>query len=164
MSKARVLHRVFIHGDVRSSKNSRRVVKDGGGRVRSIDSAAAKAYTSYTSPEWLRHAAAFRAAASGLPRPLHVVFVFTRATHARFDSGNLAAMLLDCMTGQKLPPASKVAGRWIDDDTAAEVRDICAPGWCVDKHKPGVEILLLDKDPLPDGVEGLPPCYFNAHP
>lgn len=150
----KVLHHVFIAGDVPSSKNSKRLVNTKGkGKARIIQSEASMAYVNSTAEQWRTAAPAFREAAKGLPRPLAVLFIWVRRTKQGFDHTGPLEMALDCMTGHKFkkldiryPGYSADCAFLPDDDTD----DVCPGMWPIilyDKENPGTHILLLEDHP-----------------
>jgi hypothetical protein len=150
----RVVARFFVKGDVRSSKNSRRSVKDGGGTLRVIKGDAAKAYANSSVIEWMRHAKAFREACAGLAQPYSVAFQWHRKTEGSFDHTGPLEMALDCMTGKMFKDQERrnpgICGRasWIDDDDVSRIQPLPLSKVVHAKDAPGVEVILLSGDPL----------------
>ena len=154
MPDSTILLRIFIAGEVRSSKNSQRLVPGKKGKARMIQSEAAEAYVNFTAHQWKGNAKAFRAAAKDLPRPLTVGFLWVRGTKQTYDQTGPLEMVLDCMTGKKFKAIDKAmpgfakSASWIDDDTREEICPLLYKHHIHDPQNPGVHIFLYADHPI----------------
>lgn len=118
--------RLFIPGNVPSSKNSRQWT----GKF-SVESKTVKRYRKDTKLIYQSLSHQFRKATKDLPKPLIIGFEFVRGSRRRFDYINPLQTVQDFM----------VAYGWMEDDNS----DILLPRflpYSYDKEKPGVYITL----------------------
>lgn len=122
---------ITIHGEIHSSKNSRRVIRDGGGKVRVIKSKAAVADEKVMGVELLVQLSEWERMTAGQDYPYSVVFYFIRATKRKWDFANLVQGVADAM----------VKAGYIPDDDVSHFIPVYG-GHEVDKNNPGVDIYL----------------------
>jgi len=121
----------FIPGNVPSSKNGRRIIRQSG-KVRSIGSKACLQYKAETAYIYANEGRRFRELIDGVSPPYFIGFTFLRKTTQKFDYINMAQIVQDSM----------VLGNWLPDDNC----DILIPvfkHYRIDRKIPGVIISLL---------------------
>lgn len=123
--KARV--RIFISGNVPSSKNSKRWT----GR-RLINSETVMKYKKNTADEWWQEGIKFREMLKGKKKPYKIGFYFIRNSKRAFDYVNVAQLPLDLMQENE----------WIENDNMENVIPVFL-GYEVDKRNAGVRIEIL---------------------
>lgn len=116
--------KIFINGNVPSSKNSRRNF-----RGKSLPSKATVRWRQCTAMEWKQNKKAFKAMIEGKEKPYKISLLFVRGTKHHFDYINPAQTIQDEM----------VKYGWIDDDDADNIVPSFEP-YQYDKEKPGVYI------------------------
>lgn len=116
--------KIFIKGNVPSSKNGRRNYK----RI-SLPSKATIRWRNNSVPFWIKNTKVFKKMKKGKTKPYRICFLFVRGTRHRFDYINPAQTIQDEM----------VKYGWIDDDDANNIIPIFAP-YSYDKDEPGVYI------------------------
>lgn len=122
--------RIFIPGNVPSSKNS----KQWTGKFL-VWSKSAQKYVKDTAPKWKAFATMFKLSAEGIELPLYVEFEYHRKSKHQFDYVNPTQTILDLM---------KKFG-WIEDDNADIIIPVFKP-YVYDKENPGVYITIINKD------------------
>lgn len=141
-------NRIFIPGEVRSSKNSRRLkivkkrLKSGETKTVPIseNSDASKRYMNNTCWYYKLYANWFLKMAKDKPLPLLVEFQFVRSKHECWDFANMVQLPQDMMSTYG----------WIEDDD----KDIMLPipnidvPYTINPNCPGVWIKILDKDSI----------------
>lgn len=119
--------KVFISGNVPSSKNSRPIFGKYLGK-----SKACNKYIKNSKPYYLEFANAFRKLYDSLPKPVMISFQFIRGSKHKFDYINPAQTVQDLMTEYG----------FIEDDNADCIIPVFEP-YEYDKENPGVYITLL---------------------
>lgn len=122
--------KIFINGNVPSSKNSRRNFKG-----KSLPSKATVRWRLKTAIEWKRNKKAFLKMIEGRNKPYHIHFGFVRGTKHHFDYLNPAQTIQDEM----------VRYGWLDDDDADNIIPYFQP-YEYSKEKPGVYIFMKELD------------------
>lgn len=120
--------KIFIKGNVPSSKNSRQFNLK---RRMSFKSKQCSKYDKETRNSWLEHITQFRILFDRLPKPVPVTFKFVRGTRHKFDYINPAQTIQDLM----------VEYGYILDDNADEIIPVFEP-YEYDKENPGVYISI----------------------
>lgn len=124
----------IIPGNVPSSKNSKKIVRNGN-RTYLVDSDVTYKWKKATKIFWEKDAAEFRSIIDQFEKPIHLGFYFVRSSNRKFDLINILQAPMDAM--------SKYG--WFEDDNAT----IVIPhflGFHVDKENPGLYIRILDQD------------------
>ena len=127
-----------IAGNVPSSKNSKKIVRNGN-RTYLVDSDVTYKWKKATKAEWEKDAEEFRAIVDEYSRPIHLGFYFVRSSNRKFDLINILQAPMDAM--------SKYG--WFEDDNAT----IVIPhflGYHVDKDNPSLLIEILDQEKYRD--------------
>lgn len=119
--------RIFISGNVPSSKNSKRWT---GKRL--INSETVMKYKKNTADEWWQQGIKFREMLKGKEKPYRIGFYFIRDSKRKFDYINAAQLPLDLMQDYD----------WIEDDDSKNVIPVFL-GYEVDKSNAGVIIEVL---------------------
>jgi hypothetical protein len=122
------MNKIFIHGNVPSSKNSKQWT---GKHL--IMSKTCREYIRKHEQEYLLNKDMFRNCLSKQEKPYRIGFYFIRDSRRKFDYINAAQLPLDLM--QKYG--------WIDDDDCHNVIPVFL-GYEVDKAKTGMVINILD--------------------
>jgi len=123
--------RIFIPGEVPSSKNSRQIIIKGG-KYRSIASDFCQKYIKSTRILYSMAEPVFSRMIPYTP-PLCIGFQFVRKTNRIFDYTNIAQIVQDMMT----------QSNWIKDDRMSELLPVFFP-YTKDKENPGVWISIED--------------------
>lgn len=97
---------IWLSGNVPSSKNSKRVVRAGGGKLRVIWSELADKYRKSVRYEMQAELPHWKELTDHLQRPLMVGFHFVRSSKRLFDFHNAVQTIADLM----------VTNKWIEDD------------------------------------------------
>lgn len=116
--------KIFIPGNVPSSKNSRRNF----GNL-SLPSKATVQWRNNTAIYWAKHRNTFKKMIKGKEKPYKINFLFVRGTKHAFDYINPAQTIQDEM----------VKYRWIEDDDCHNIIPNFSP-YIYDKNKAGVFI------------------------
>ena len=119
---------ITIHGELYSSKNSKRIVRFGN-KTALI---ASKQYLASVKPieqQLVLNSGNWRRMSEGRSMPLKIVFKVYRKTHRKFDYLNIFQGLCDLM----------VKCGWLPDDNADVLLPVFLP-YEVDKNNPRVEI------------------------
>lgn len=135
---------LFIHGNVPSKKNSKRlgvregIKKDGTmGFLPTIRcSKATNRYALESESQYIDLAPIFRKVYNSLEKPIKVEFLFFRETIQEWDFPNLCQMPLDLM----------VKHDWIADDNVNCILPYpppCLPFWAVDKNNSGLQLKIM---------------------
>lgn len=122
-----------ISGNVPSSKNSKKIVRNGN-RSYLVDSDVTYKWKKATKQEWIQGAEEFRDHVDDYSRPLHIGFYFVRSSNRKFDLINILQAPMDAMSKHG----------WFEDDNAT----IVIPhflGYHVDKENPCMLIEILDQ-------------------
>lgn len=124
---------ITIHGEIHSSKNSRRILPLKGGARPFVlaKSKQAKADESMIGYQLNAQRQEWDFMRTGMDYPLHVVFHFIRATNRRWDFANMVQGIADAM----------VEAGYIPDDDVTHFVPVFG-GWQVDKESPGCDIWL----------------------
>lgn len=124
---------IVIHGEIHSSKNSRRIFRNQKtGRVFVSKSASAKADEETFAVQLAAQRAEWERMIAHLKFPLSIGFRFRRATHRRFDYANIVQGVQDAM----------VKCGYLPDDDAKHVLPVFFP-YVLDKEDPGCDILSV---------------------
>lgn len=126
------MNSIFIHGNVPSSKNSKRIVHVNG-RTIVLMSKFAETYIKHTAVQWDANRNNFHKLICNKPRPYKIEFQFIRESKRRFDFVNLCQLPLDLMTKYQ----------WIEDDDYTNVIPIINPEVIFDKENSGIKIKVL---------------------
>jgi len=136
--------RIFISGEVRSSKNSRQLkivqkrIKSTG-QLKTVpiseNSNAAKKYKNDTEWYYKLYASNFRRLLQGKTKPYIIEFQFVRAHHSKWDFANMIQIVQDMM----------VEFGWIEDDNINEILPVpnIANPYLIDTKKPGIWIKVI---------------------
>lgn len=127
--------RIFIPGNVPSSKNSKRIIRLKNGDRKIINSKYVFDYHKATRVYWEQYRGEFLKATMPLDKPMKIEFQFARLTRRKFDFVNLAQLPLDLMTTYK----------WIEDDDFNNVVPVFNPEVIFDKENPGLYIKVLEQ-------------------
>lgn len=117
---------ITLHGEIHSSKNSRRILRAGNGRPFVAKSAAAKADEETLYWQLAEQHETWRWMLVDALWPVRVVFQFRRQSKRRFDYVNLAQGILDAM----------VKASYLPDDCADYVIPVFVP-YQLDRSDPG---------------------------
>lgn len=128
----RDFNKIFIPGNVISSKNSKQIITTRNGIRLLTKSKAAHFYVSSTKEYWVKYKDDFISAISNKEFPLKISFTLIRKDKRRFDYINLVQLPLDLM----------VSNGWIPDDDSNHVIPIFEP-YLIDKNNPGLIITIL---------------------
>lgn len=120
--------KIFISGNVPSSKNGRRNSKG-----KSLPSKVTVRWRQHTAWEWKLNKKNFKDMIKGLEKPYQISFLFVRGTKHHFDFINPAQTIQDEM----------VKYGWIDDDDADNINPSFEP-YRYSKDKPGVYISIKE--------------------
>ena len=120
--------RIFIYGNVPSSKNS----KVWTGKFL-VNSRGVCRYKRQALLQFISYKNRFLKEAEKKSLPLSVKFTFYRETHQRFDFNNISQILCDLM----------VSCGWIEDDSYKYLVPVYNPEVIIDKLNPGVKIELI---------------------
>lgn len=120
--------RIFIYGNVPSSKNS----KVWTGKFL-VNSRGVCRYKRQALLQFIAYKNRFLKEAEKKSLPLSVKFTFYRETHQRFDFNNISQILCDLM----------VSCGWIEDDSYKYLVPVYNPEVIIDKENPGVKIEVL---------------------
>jgi hypothetical protein len=124
--------KIFIKGNVPSSKNSKQFVTFKTGKKMLINSKTVRNYIKNHSDEWWQQGIKFREMIKGKEKPYRIGFYFIRDSKRKFDYINAAQLPLDLM--QEFG--------WIEDDNMTNVIPVFL-GYEVDKENTGVRIEIL---------------------
>lgn len=119
--------RIFISGNVPSSKNSKRWT---GKRL--INSETVMKYKKNTADEWLQEGIKFREMLKGKEKPYKIGFYFIRNSKRAFDYVNVAQLPLDLMQENE----------WIENDNMENIIPVFL-GYEVNKENAGIRIEIL---------------------
>jgi Holliday junction resolvase RusA-like endonuclease len=122
---------ITIHGEIHSSKNSRRVFRRGN-RTIVAKSSAAKADEEMLSVQLKTQVDQWEKMTAGKSFPLFVAFHFTRRTRAKWDFANLVQGVADAM----------VKAGYLPDDDVMHFIPVYG-GHSVDKHQTGVDFWVV---------------------
>lgn len=121
---------IFIEYNTPSSKNS----KVWTGRYL-ISSPQTMKYIKNTENSWKEQKAPFLSLISNYEKPYKIGLYFVRDSKRRFDYNNASQIVTDLMKKYE----------WIEDDNAYELLPVFL-GFSINKQKPGVYIIAMDKD------------------
>lgn len=124
--------KIFIKGNVPSSKNSKQFVTFKTGKKMLINSKTVRNYMKNHCDEWWENSSKFKEMIKGKEKPYRIRFYFIRDSKRKFDYINAAQLPLDLMQDYG----------WIDDDDVNSVIPVFL-GYEVDKENPGVRIEIL---------------------
>ena len=124
--------KIFINGNVPSSKNSKQFVTFKTGKKMLISSKTVRNYMKNHCDEWWENSSKFKEMIKGKEKPYRIRFYFIRDSKRKFDYINAAQLPLDLMQDYG----------WIDDDDVNSVIPVFL-GYEVDKENPGVRIEIL---------------------
>jgi hypothetical protein len=136
--------RIFISGEVRSSKNSRqlkmvtRTIKATGQKKIvpiSENSKAAKKYKEDTCWYYKLFASSFRKMLENKQKPYVIEFQFVRQFHSKWDFANMIQIVQDMM----------VEYGWLDDDNVSEILPVpnIENPYLIDPKRPGIWIKVI---------------------
>lgn len=120
-------NKIFIKGNVPSSKNSKRWTG-----ITLINSETVMKYKENSYIDWWKNAKKFQKMIKGKEKPYKIGFYFIRNSRRKFDYVNVAQLPLDLMQEYK----------WIENDNMENVIPIFL-GYEVDKKNPGIIIEVL---------------------
>lgn len=123
---------IVLHCELKSSKNSRRVVRLRNGRTLVLKSQAASEQDKFFDKELPAHAEEWQKMIEGHSNPIKVGFYVYRQTKRRWDWMNILQGLADAM----------VKHMYLEDDDAYHFTPIFL-GWDVDKNDPRIEISVV---------------------
>jgi hypothetical protein len=127
------MYEMFIEGNVPSSKNSKRIVRNPATGVPFlIDSENAAKYKKVNSIYYLAHKAGFNAFMKDTDQPIRLIMYFVRDSKRRFDYHNASQIITDVMVKLGMLP----------DDDADTVIPVYA-GYEVNPDKAGVFLYAL---------------------
>ena len=126
---------LFIPGEVRSKKNSKRIVYNKAtGKPVILSSEQVMRYTKETKFYYSSLRNNFLEMIKDMKKPYKICFYFVFSTRAKWDYPNMVQLPLDLMVEQG----------WLEDDNCYEILPEFK-GFEVNKHKPGLYI-FYDKD------------------
>ena len=120
-------NKIFIKGNIPSSKNSKRWTG-----ITLINSETVMKYKENSYIDWWQNAKKFKKMIKGKEKPYKIGFYFIRNSRRKFDYVNVAQLPLDLMQEYK----------WIENDNMENVIPIFL-GYEVDKGNPGMRIEIL---------------------
>lgn len=118
---------IVIQGEIHSSKNSRRIVRNRQGRQFIVKSRASEADEATLALQLNTQRGTWDAMIQGQEFPLYVTFCFTRRTRSRWDFVNLVQGVADAM----------VKAGYLPDDDVAHFIPVYG-GYEINKDNPGV--------------------------
>ena len=129
---------IFIPGEVKSKKNSKRLIpynEKGTGKCkcRQISSKAYMEYVDETLFHYQANQSDFAQMIKGMTPPYNIQFTFAMSTKRKFDYNNLAQGVQDLM----------VTNGWLEDDNYAYIKPFFGDV-IVDKDNPGVYISIYN--------------------
>lgn len=122
---------IVIHGEIHSSKNSRRIMRGKGGNPFISKSIRSEEDEGIFSVQLYNQRETWRTMMEHQKYPLNLVFLFRRASHRAFDYVNIAQGVLDAI----------VKAEYLPDDSMKYVIPSFLP-YVVDKENPGCEITI----------------------
>ena len=149
---------ITIHGEIHSSKNSRRIMRSKSGAPFISKSRRSKEDEGIFAVQFYNQRETWEEMIKGHEFPITLVFFFRRATKHKFDYVNIAQGILDAM----------VKAEYLPDDSADYVIPAFLP-YVVDKENPGCELTIKTTDfkkalskfnPLTETYQGNIQCVF----
>lgn len=125
---------ITLHGEIHSSKNSRRIFRTSKGVPFVAKSAASKADEDALYYQLCSQITTWKSMLSDVDFPVHIAFLFRRQTRRAFDYVNIVQGVLDAM----------VKAKYLPDDNANYVIPHFVP-YRVEKENPGCSFWIVEK-------------------
>lgn len=128
-------NKIFIKGNVPSSKNSKQFIKTKTGRTCLINSKTVQKYLAEFEYQYFdnKNRKKFKEMAEGKEKPLEIRFTFYRDSKRKFDANNISQIVQDLMKKHN----------WIQDDNYDEMIPVFNKDYFIDRENPGVIIEVL---------------------
>lgn len=141
------MNRIVLHGEIRSSKNSRQIFRntDKNGKTRTIVAKSDNAKKQEVDYHWQlsdrANKAKWEAMTGNLEYPLRITFFIVKKTKRRSDYVNMVQNALDCM----------VTAGYLPDDDMDHVIPVFEP-YTIDKENPRLEVWVEGSKVIPKSM------------